>query len=148
MLVKSQGQYFILAQIWCPHFETVLVIFSYSTINMPLYQSIYGITLNIIKEKKEFLQLNTFQSVLYSPLSIGEATHDQASCKHPNCSSKVKNGTMGTSALMLCHKIKNLRTKIGEKFTYKWIGICTIKAISKTALFTPINKLSKTLRKK
>ena len=50
MLVKSQGQYFILAQIWCPHFETVLVIFSYSTINMPLYQSIYGITLNIIKE--------------------------------------------------------------------------------------------------
>ena len=55
---------------------------------------------------------------------------------------------MATSALMLCHKIKNLRTKIGEKFTYKWIGICTIKAISKTALFTPINKLSKTLRKK
>lgn len=89
-----------------------------------------------MKEKKEFLQLNTFQSVLYSPLS--------------NCSSegKVKNGTIAASALMLCHKTKNLRTKIGEKFTYKWIGICTINAITKTALFTPINKLSKTLRKK
>ena len=115
---------------------------------MPLYQSIYGITLNIMKEKKEFLQLNTFQSVLYSPLSIGEANHDQASCKHSNCSSKVKNGTIATSALMLCHKTKNLTTKIGEKFTYKWISICTIKAITKTALFTPINKLSKALRKK
>ena len=74
MLAKSQGKYFILAQIWCLHFETVFVIFSYSTINMPLYQSIYGITLNITKEKKEFLQLNTFKSVLYSQLSIGEAT--------------------------------------------------------------------------
>ena len=101
--------------------------------------------------------ITTFQAVLESAALIGEATNEKASQNIKKAQAKHqkdynnRHSTMPTtlpieSKVLLQNQRRQDRK--GGKFSYKWIGLYTIKSISKTILCVLINEKDFVLKKK
>ena len=101
--------------------------------------------------------ITTFQAVLESAALIREATNEKASQNIKRTQAKHqkdynnRHSTISTT-LPIGSKVllqnQRRQDRKGVKFSYKWIGPCTIKSISKTGLCVLISEKGFVLKKK
>ena len=100
--------------------------------------------------------IETFQAVLNSAVSIREATHHQASRNIEKAQAKQQKDynnwhrtpkaalPVGSKVLLENQKCKDRK---GGKFTYKWMGPYTVKSVSKSGICVLVNEKGVQLKK-